>query len=685
MIRAELADGRVLEFPENTDPSIIQATVKKMLQEQPVEQPEQQPTEQPIITENLLSIGSDVAANLIGGAVALPVSGIAGLAATNPLASEGAGARTQEAVQEALTPKLRTKGGQALMNALGKGIQGALGTEIPKLETGFRGLENFGKAPVEEKPVTLGEALDAPSEAAFESGGAGAATFVKTLPTALLELIPAFKVGKAAFNRALMKNKKVSVPDESLPEFSDAIKEQGIKPEDVLDKDQMDTLKRFSELDTAPTRGELGKDFKQLKEENALLTSASDPSGEKFREIKLEQSSKIRESVNKQVDALGIPENTGNSIKEALSARKSQLKATRKAAYEGFKEASKGTDIPLITSNLLDGLPDAGDIKTIKSLKPSESKAFDDLLQEFGVIEGGADVTPLTMQNFEGFRRRLGAIEQADQTGQIGVLINPIRKALDEEIELAFKSVEGGKNPNLSILAKEARQSHANLKTEFDEKSLTNQLISNKKRSSQAVIENSQVYNSITAKAVPVEKVQRLVDSLEAQGAIGQKALGDLQSGMLLDLIDSAYGASSRKIQGVRTFGGAAFQKRYQVLEPKLNVIFKNNPKALEQIKNLSKVAEDLTPPHGVVPQGSASFLIDIAQNVGLMKLAAMPGASQVVGLLQSLGQRAKNPIALKKAMKLKPELKKQVNNIKNDYPSLAMALGFGAIVEDSE
>ena len=35
-IEAQLADGRVLEFPDGTDPSVIQATVKRMLAPVPV-------------------------------------------------------------------------------------------------------------------------------------------------------------------------------------------------------------------------------------------------------------------------------------------------------------------------------------------------------------------------------------------------------------------------------------------------------------------------------------------------------------------------------------------------------------------------------------------------------------------------------------------------------------------------
>ena len=50
-ITANLADGRVLNFPDGTDPAVIQATVKKMMaQHQPSEQapaPASQPAPEP--------------------------------------------------------------------------------------------------------------------------------------------------------------------------------------------------------------------------------------------------------------------------------------------------------------------------------------------------------------------------------------------------------------------------------------------------------------------------------------------------------------------------------------------------------------------------------------------------------------------------------------------------------------
>jgi hypothetical protein len=34
-IQAQLADGRILEFPDGTDPSVVQATVKRVIESSP--------------------------------------------------------------------------------------------------------------------------------------------------------------------------------------------------------------------------------------------------------------------------------------------------------------------------------------------------------------------------------------------------------------------------------------------------------------------------------------------------------------------------------------------------------------------------------------------------------------------------------------------------------------------------
>ena len=171
-ITANLADGRVLNFPDGTDPSVIQATVKKMVQPQPepsfgqesLQALQQAPANQLGLIENVASIAT--------GAIAEPIAGIAGLAQSlNPFAEQGAGARAVEATREALTFQPRTEAGQAQQQAIGQGLSQA-GQAITE-----NVLEPLGVSNLAERTL---EATGSPL----------AATAVAPLPTALAELIP---------------------------------------------------------------------------------------------------------------------------------------------------------------------------------------------------------------------------------------------------------------------------------------------------------------------------------------------------------------------------------------------------------------------------------------------------------------------------------------------------------------
>lgn len=63
-MRAELADGRVLEFPDGTDPAVIQTTIKKMLGAQPTEQQQPQAQEQPNLLQRTGSLALESASNI---------------------------------------------------------------------------------------------------------------------------------------------------------------------------------------------------------------------------------------------------------------------------------------------------------------------------------------------------------------------------------------------------------------------------------------------------------------------------------------------------------------------------------------------------------------------------------------------------------------------------------------------
>lgn len=68
--------------------------------------------------------GAEVAASLVSGAVAEPISGIAGIAQSlNPFADEGAGADAVKATQEALTYQPRTDAGQQMQQSVGEALK----------------------------------------------------------------------------------------------------------------------------------------------------------------------------------------------------------------------------------------------------------------------------------------------------------------------------------------------------------------------------------------------------------------------------------------------------------------------------------------------------------------------------------------------------------------------------------
>lgn len=189
MIEARLADGRVLRFPEGTDPQVIQATVKRMLVE-PMEavQPTQRPREDVLRELTLAQSQADIPraqqllgelegrgaagaeileplATVVTGAIAEPVAGIAGIAQSiNPLAEPGAGARAVEATREALTFQPQTEAGQAGFEVVGEVLE-PVGEALQSVERG------------------LGDSV-------FEATGSPAlAAAATTVPTAIMEAI----------------------------------------------------------------------------------------------------------------------------------------------------------------------------------------------------------------------------------------------------------------------------------------------------------------------------------------------------------------------------------------------------------------------------------------------------------------------------------------------------------------
>lgn len=520
----------------------------------------------------------------------------------------------------------------------------------------------------------LGEALQPVGEAITDTerflgdttldvtGSPAAAAAAATLPTATLELLGLKGTRKL----------KQATPENIVPETAPTLKETGI----------------------SSTVGEATQDLGQQKSEQFLLEQSSE-GGDQLRGYKLAQSREIRDYLEgvkpEEVDSVG------QSVKDALQLRKNSSKYKRKLAYDKLADLTKDVDVKLNTNTIYKaGFADPADFRDFKSTNPQQANAIEGIIAEFGLdlsdegvknaARSGADIQELSVANAERMRKRLNNIEKSDPTGNTARFTGPMKDALDSEFDLASKALQENGSPDVARAAKEARQSHAALKTEFDEKGLTSQLIDNKSYQSRIPkVEESQVYAKLVTSSTPIESFTRIVKSLDRAGTRGSKAKNQIKAQMVMDLIDSGFNASTRKIKGERVFGANSFAKRFDKLEPKLKAIMSDAE--FSKLSKLRKDANDLVPPSGAMPKGSAGFFIEALDKAGLMgMMSAIPYAGPATAeFLTKIGKTSNDAKAFERAVKSSPEIKDAINLLSTDYPSLAAALGVSQIREDEE
>jgi len=622
-------------------------------------------TEQPQVQqEQKSSLMDDVFGGVEGflaltsGMLAQPIAGLAGLAASPQgflEGKEGAGANTVKEWADAMTYKPRGEEGKQAIQNIGDFVKPATDK-----------LEKFKKF--------LGD------DAFNAFGSEELATLMYTIPDAAIEILTAGIGGRGT---AMAKQaERLSKADKAgmFKKAEDATQPQVFKEEGAPAS--------FKEEGVTATRGDATQDFTQQKTEGQLFEEAGEV-GDLMRGERLKQSEQIKgrieglvdesgvsiqQRLDGLVDDLGVSEELGNSVKASLRSQKKQLKADRKNIYDRLSKESASVNLPVNTTELKRSLPDEGTRRDLAFGLPSQSKALQGVMEEFGVIGNNA-AEVLSIGNFERFRKRLNAIERMDQSGQIKLATGPLKRALDSEITIITDSLIKHGGPKISQMAKDARKSHIALMTEFDPKAMTSKLIDNKRNSNVANTENSQVYQSLTSKSTSIEQYNQVIDSLNKSGNSGKKAIADLKNRLILDVIDSAYGAGTRKIKGQRTFGSAAYKKAIDNLRPKMEKVF--GKAEMTRIDNIYDIAERIQTPSGAVPKGSAGFFIDVMKKAGVATLASkVPVVGPIaVEKLSELSKRAKSRKALKKALTL-PKYKQIVETMRSDYPNLAAVLG---------
>lgn len=706
MMRAELADGRVLEFPDGTDPAVIQATVKRVLGAQMPTRPErpaapagadpfqQQAQEPGFLQTGAISTGRGLAK--IGRALGLvdPES------ETERRAFEALGKERPavtaigEAVGESLPFALVPVGGLAA--GAGK-TAGKIGLQKLGGFLAGRGGQIAGQSGIgalEGALIARGEG--ASGEQQFKSGGVGGAA-----AGALEAGIPYLgRFGGWLFRKITKRAPKGALIDaagQPTAELTGALDSAGLSFDDLAegaeqlagfapgtDPGQAARAARFTEAGIPATRGDITQDVAQQGLESRLFESVADPGADSLRALRLDQSEKVRGKFEGAIDNLGVPAELGSTLKDVLSGRKSMLKKQKNMLYkEAIDRADDIGGLPLPVDAINQALPDARTLRVTMGREGAKTEEFLDLMAEFGVDqtdEGldrlarkGIEPQPLNIANFELFRQELNRIQKVavGQPDNMGLIVGPIRDALDLELE----GLSGAVSNVAEIAAplKEARKTVRQIKTEFSPQAISGRLINSRPDGFTPVIEASKAFGEVVGPNKPIELLERTVKSLSDAGDAGKEALGNLQAAAVADIMEASFKANTRKIQGIRLMSPVAMRKRFDAIGPeKMKLIFADNPEALAEVNKLGQLAEDLTASFIGAPKGSAGVNQDIAMSL----LSRVPGkVGKVFGGMSALSKMGGSANDVRKAFDATPELRDTATIIDSIAPEWFQAL----------
>lgn len=491
-----------------------------------------------------------------------------------------------------------------------------------------------------------------------------------------------------------------------IPYLADAVSQYGKN----VSLPSAEKAARFDSLGVPYSQGDVAigpTRFDQQFYEDRLSKMTEMPEADNFRQLKLAQSKAITGNIEGL--SAGSPELAAENIKAALASRKTTLKDAQRSLYKDLRVAQEavGSD----AGNLTDiALPDPKTVARIYQAVPTEVNKLNDVLVRFGVNQdqnaveayaakmkdapmGAAlQIEPLSIANFEDFRQAIKAIERSDQSGSIKVLTGDILNKADGLIDSRLGEMESVQG--LGALAKEARAVTRQIKTEFSPESITGKLIAVKRDGSTPLIENSAVIRNLfsTGKEERSELLERTVSSLAQSGDKGKQAIADLQAAYAARVLDDALGAASRTVDGERVVSGESLQKGINKLSDReLNVLFRGDKAALEKIKNISRIAEDITPPANARSYGSSSTLIDFAKKMS-SKASGLPGGGAIsvvienyVSAVEKAATRQKAIAAGKKGPMLTPKERKAIEYVGTYMPALAAYGGISSLEEDEK
>ncbi len=520
------------------------------------------------------------------------------------------------------------------------------------------------------------------------------------------------------------KGSLISETGEPSQELIDALKSQGIEYDDLLDGagifDQMRQLlkaqpvgvepeqavrsARYESLGIEPTKSSVTQSFDDAMESQVLRRQINDPEAASLREALSNESEGFKNALINLAEETGDPDimAVGETIRDAIKSRAKNQRTAKSEAYKDLAEeaAKTGEQIGIPSEKIIDAWNSG------KKIKRSQMQGFHsdikELLMRYGVIEpddtfaklvqkGEEEITPLSANNFESLRQELNAnISPQDPT--TSAILRPIISSLDDSVDSATKGFKGGET--LAELSKTARGEARKYKQEFDSKTMVADILKTKPGTFDTYnIRGQDIFNKLvknSRKTPTAQQLNEVVTSLEKSGSKGKKAISDLQSATIMNLLTEATSQLSAKGMKGQQFSYTAFRKALDGIGDKeMDILFRNNPDALVKLKELGKAAKDSQTFFDAIPKGSASDIQNmftrsfapLFETVGFAK-AGFLGKLAAQTLAEKTGERvSKSRLrkAVAKEIKAKPEIRQELVKLTKQYPGVFEALGIAS------
>lgn len=478
------------------------------------------------------------------------------------------------------------------------------------------------------------------------------------------------------------------------------------------DPEQAVRAARYESLGITPTKSSVTQGFDDAVESQVLRRQINDPEAAQLRGALAQESEGFKTALLNLAEETGDPDviEAGETIRRAIQGRAKEQREAKSAAYKTLAEEAEavGDTLPVEPSGLLDAWNQTKRIKR-SQMSPLHSDVKESLMR-YGVIEpdeafnkmidkGEEEITQLSAKNFETLRQELNA-NINPQDPATSAIIKPIINSLDSAVDIAAEGAE--KSAKLSTLSKEARVKAKEFKREFDSKTMVADILKPKKGTFDTYqIRGQDIFNKLvkTSRKTPTaQQLSEVITTLEKSGRKGEKAIADLQSATIMNLLKEATSQLSAKGMKGQQFSYTAFRKALEGIGDKeLGILFKNNKGGLGKLKELGKAAQDSQTFFDAIPKGSAADIQNmftrsfapLFETIGFAK-AGFLGRLAAQSLAENASERiskGKLRKAVAKEIKAKPEIRQELVKLSKQYPGVFEAIGIAvsdkAIRED--